>query len=73
MADGTLPRKEKSGYRDMIINRIAEICAELAPYRVMIAIDELLEYYTTEAALKGVEASLAQLLHSMKIVNDLNR
>jgi hypothetical protein len=57
----------------MTINRIAEICADLAPYRVMIGIDELLEYYTTEAALRGVEASLTQLLHSIKIVNDLNR
>ena len=57
----------------MRINRIPELCAELAPYRVLIAIDEMVEYYTTDASIRGAEASLTQLLHNMKIVNDLNK
>lgn len=57
----------------MTSTEIPEICADLAPYRVMISIDELLEHYKTEVARRGVEAALRQLLHSMKIVHDLNK
>jgi hypothetical protein len=47
-------------------NHIAEICAELAPYRVMIAIDEILDYYTTDAALNDIEGALSNLLQNLR-------
>jgi hypothetical protein len=40
------------------MNRIAEACAELALYRVMISIDYLLDHYTTGPALAAMETEL---------------
>ena len=48
------------------MNRIAEICAELAPYRVTIAIDEMLEYYTTDVAINEMETVLSNLLKNVR-------
>ena len=47
-------------------NHIAEICAELAPYRVLIAIDEILDHYTTDAALEEMEGALSNLLQDVQ-------
>jgi hypothetical protein len=44
-----------------IMNRIAEACAELALYRVLIRVDGILEYYN-EPALAGMDKELWKLL-----------
>ncbi|HEX7031991.1 MAG TPA: hypothetical protein VF172_03225 [Nitrososphaera sp.] len=46
-------------------NRIAEVAAELALYRVMIRIDEILEHYTGDAILE-IEAAFWKLLHELQ-------
>ena len=48
------------------MNHTAEISAELAPYRVMIAIDEMLEYYTTDVAINEMETVLSSLLKNVQ-------
>lgn len=52
-------------------NQIAEICAELAMYRVMIAIDEILDHYTTDGSLREMEAKLTNFLQSLQASENL--
>jgi hypothetical protein len=47
------------------MNRIAEACAELALYRVLIRIDGILEYYS-EPALAAMDKELWKLLEGMQ-------
>ena len=47
------------------MNRVAEVCAELALYRVMIGIDEIVDHYSTEATIE-MEACLWTMLHDMQ-------
>jgi hypothetical protein len=47
------------------MNRIAEACAELALYRVMIRIDGILEYYS-EPALVAMDKELWKFLESVQ-------
>jgi hypothetical protein len=48
-----------------IMNRIAEACAELALYRVLIRVDGILEYYS-EPGLAAMDRELWKLLASMQ-------
>ena len=48
------------------MNHIAEVCAELALYHVMIGIDEILEHYGTEASLQEMEAQLWKFLEGIQ-------
>lgn len=50
--------------RDM--NRVAEVSAELALYRVMIRIDEIVGHYT-QNAIAEIEAALWKLLHELQM------
>jgi len=45
---------------------IAETCAELALYRIMIKVDEILKHYTTDAARGEMEVLLWKLLESVQ-------
>ena len=47
------------------MNRIAEACAELALYRVLIRVDGILEYYS-EPALTAMDKELWKLLGSVQ-------
>ena len=46
-------------------NRIPEVSAEPALYRVMIRVDEILEHYSSVAILE-IEAALWKLLHELQ-------
>jgi len=48
------------------MNRIAEVCAELALYRIMINIDEILQHYSHDGAIAEIEAALWNLLHGLQ-------
>ena len=48
-----------------MINRIAEVSAELALYRVLIKVDQILEHYSNEA-ITEIEAALWKLLHELQ-------
>ena len=48
------------------MNHIATVCAELALYRVMVAIDPILDYYKNEYELLEVEAQLWRLLRAIQ-------
>ena len=54
------------------MNHVAEVCAELALYHVMIGVDEILEHYRTEKALAGIEAQLWVFLTSIQASEALN-
>ena len=44
------------------MNRIAEVCAELALYRIMIKVDEILDNYSKDGgAIEEIEAALWKL------------
>jgi hypothetical protein len=45
---------------------IAELCAELVPYGILIKIDHLLRFHTTEMAREELEAAFWQLLHTLQ-------
>ena len=47
------------------MNRVAEVCAELALYRIMVNIDQILSHYSTEAIVE-IEAALWKLLHEIQ-------
>jgi hypothetical protein len=47
-------------------NHIAEICAELVPYGILIKIDHLLRIHSTEIARKELEAAFWQLLRTLQ-------
>ena len=47
------------------MNHVAEVCAELALYHVMIGIDEILKYYRTDATLEVMENDLWRLLKNL--------
>lgn len=47
------------------MNHIAETCAELALYRVMIGIDPILEHYS-ETALTAMDSELWNLLEGLQ-------
>ena len=50
-------------------NRVAEVCAELALYRIMIKIDEILDHYSKDdggGATQEIEAALWKLLHEVQ-------
>ena len=47
------------------MNRIAEVSAELALYRILIRIDEIVEHYSAQAIVE-IEAGLWKLLHEMQ-------
>jgi hypothetical protein len=48
------------------LNRIAEVSAELALYRILIRIDEIVEHYSNEAIME-IEAALWKLLREMQV------
>ena len=54
-----MDRKGKS------LNRVAEVSAELALYRIMIRIDEILAHYS-EQAIVEIEAALWKLLQEIQ-------
>ena len=47
------------------MNRVAEACAELALYRVMVGIDPILEHYS-ETALTAMDTELWRLLKGLQ-------
>jgi hypothetical protein len=63
---GSYRQRQRLDLEVQLVNHIAEICAELAPYRILIAIDEILEHYTTEVSLREMEAVLSKLLQSVQ-------
>ena len=57
------------------MNHVAEVCAELAMYHVMVGIDEILDSYHTEASLAEMEGQLWRFLegiHASKTLNSNN-
>ena len=48
------------------MNHVAEVCAELAMYHVMIGIDEILDHYHTEASLVAMEGQLWKFLEGVQ-------
>ena len=48
------------------MNHIAEVCAELALYRVMISIDEILDHYKSEREIDAMDRELAGFLKSLQ-------
>jgi len=54
------------------MNRIAEACAELALYRVMIGIDTILDHYS-EHALTAMDKELWKLLEGVQASEILAR
>jgi len=48
------------------MNRIAEVCAELALYRIMVNIDQILTHYSKNGASAQIEAALWKLLHEIQ-------
>ena len=54
------------------MNRIAETCAELALYRVMIGIDPILDHYS-EQALTEMDKELWKLLDGVQTSEILTR
>ena len=55
------------------MNRIAEACAELAVYRVMINVDEILEHYTSESAIAAMDVELWKFLESVQASEALTK
>jgi len=63
---GRSQRKARNGLQNM--NHIPEVCAELALYRIMIKIDEILDHYSKDGgAAEQIEAALWKLLHELQI------
>jgi hypothetical protein len=56
--------KGKNGSQNM--NQIPEVCAELAIYRIIIRIDDILKFYTCDHALAEIEAGLLKLLQNFQ-------
>jgi hypothetical protein len=51
------------------MNHVAEVCAELAMYHVMVGIDEILDNYHTEASLAEMETHLWRFLEGVQASN----
>lgn len=48
------------------MNHVAEVCAELAMYHVMIGVDEILDHYHSEASIAAMEGQLWRFLEGIQ-------
>ena len=63
-------RMDRKEVREM--NHIAEVCAELALYRVMIGIDPILDHYS-DHALTAMDKELSKLLDGVQASDILTK
>ena len=54
------------------MNHVAEVCAELALYHVMVGIDEILDNYQTEESIVEIEGQLWRFLEGIQGSKALN-
>ena len=54
------------------MNHVAEVCAELALYHVMVGIDEILDNYQTEESIVEIEGQLWRFLEGIQGSEALN-
>jgi hypothetical protein len=68
---GSYRQRQRLDLEIQPVNHIAQVCTELASYRILIAIDVILEHYTTGVSLREMEAVLPKLLQSVQASNIL--